>query len=187
MADLSSATRLVQRAREDLGRIDILVLNAGGPPAGRWDEFDATRYVEAMTATAGSAIAAVETVVPDMRANGWGRVVAITSQTVREPLDHLALSGVARTALTAFLKTMSNDVAAQGITVNTVQPGSHETDRLRSLLGDRIDSAAEAIPVRRLGDPDDFGRVVAFLCSESARFITGVSIPVDGGVSHGLQ
>lgn len=187
VAQIDGARNTAVAAVDHFGGIDILVLNAGGPPAGGWDAFGADRYVEAVAATAGSAIAAIEVAVAGMRQRSWGRVIAITSQTVREPLGNLALSGVARTALTAYLKTMAREVAAEGVTVNTVQPGSHDTDRLRSLHGDNLSAAAKTIPVGRVGEAEDFGRAVAFLCSESAKFITGVSLPVDGGVSHGLQ
>jgi 3-oxoacyl-[acyl-carrier protein] reductase len=118
---------------------------------------------------------------------GWGRVIGITSTSVREPSPMLILSNTARAGVTAFLKTLATEVAPSGVTVNTVQPGLHATPRLAELYGDRIAQAAAAIPTRRLGDPDDFGATVAFLCSEHARFLTGASVPVDGGATGSLQ
>jgi 3-oxoacyl-[acyl-carrier protein] reductase len=117
-----------------------------------------------------SMIAMTKLVVPQMQSRKWGRVVAITSIAVRQPIANLILSNTARAGLTGFLKTVSREVAGDGVTVNTVQPGTHDTDRIRQLYG--------ATP--------DFGSVVAFLCSESAKFITGVNLQVDGGAYTGL-
>jgi len=124
--------------------------------------------------------------IPPMQERGWGRVVAITSISVRQPIDQLILSNTARAGLTAFLKTTATEVASDGVTVNTVQPGLHATDRLTQLYDD-LEVVASRLPTGVLGDPGDFGRVVAFVCSESARSITGASIPVDGGAAKGLQ
>ena len=122
-----------------------------------------------------------------MRERGWGRVVAITSISVREPIDRLILSNTARAGLTGFLKTLAREVAADGVTVNSLQPGLHATARLQSVYGDDLASVAAGIPTGTLGDPADFARLAAFLCSDSARFVTGAAIPVDGGATHGLQ
>jgi 3-oxoacyl-[acyl-carrier protein] reductase len=122
-----------------------------------------------------------------MRERRWGRVVAITSVSVRQPIAGLILSNTARAGVTGFLKTLALEVAADGVTVNSVQPGSHATDRLRALHGGDLTAAAAAVPVGEVGDPDDFGAVVAFLCSEHARFITGAAVPVDGGAYKALQ
>jgi len=116
---------------------------------------------------------------------GWGRIVAVTSVGVKQPITRLAASGTARAGAPWYLKALSAEVAGEGITVNSVQPGSHDTDRLRS-LGLDLDQLAQEIPVGFVGDADDFGAVVAFLCSEQARFVTGVSVLVDGGVHQGI-
>jgi 3-oxoacyl-[acyl-carrier protein] reductase len=116
--------------------------------------------------------------VPAMQARGWGRVVAITSISVRQPIANLILSNTARAGATAFLKTLARELRADGVTVNSVQPGSHDTERLRSLHG--------GPPQGRVGDPGDFGKVVAFLCSEAAAFVTGAHLNVDGGEYPGL-
>jgi 3-oxoacyl-[acyl-carrier protein] reductase len=128
--------------------------------------------------------------VPVMQEQQWGRVVAITSIAVRQPIANLILSNTARAALTAFLKTVAREVASDGVTVNSLQPGLHATERLRTLHGsggDAADDLAAGIPAHMLGDPDDFGAFAAFLCSDRARFVTGAAIPVDGGAYAGLQ
>jgi 3-oxoacyl-[acyl-carrier protein] reductase len=123
------------------------------------------------------------------QALGFGRVVAITSIAVRQPIPFLILSNTARAGATGFLKTLAREVAPDGVTVNSVLPGVHDTGRVRALYGgdaERAVAIAREVPVGRLGDPADFGRVVAFLCSESAGFITGAAIPVDGGADTHL-
>ena len=112
--------------------------------------------------------------------------MAITSTSVREPIDRLILSNTARAGLTAFLKTTAREVAGDGVTVNSVQPGLHETDRLTSVYDD-LEELAGTVPAKMLGDPTDFGQIVAFLCSEHARFVTGQALAVDGGATRGLQ
>ena len=134
-----------------------------------------------------SVVAMCKVAVPAMQERGWGRVVAITSISVRQPIATLILSNTARAGATAFLKTLAREVAADGVTVNSVQPGLHATDRLKQLHGGDTRGAAAGIPAGVVGDPADFGVVVAFLCSEQARFITGAAIPVDGGAYSGLQ
>ena len=192
VADVSHADeieRMVAETTARLGGIDILVANAGGPPPGNFASTPLDAYDTALRLNLTSTVAMCQAVVPGMRANGWGRIVAITSYSVREPIAHLILSNTARAGVTAFLKTLSREVARDGITVNTLQPGLHLTDRLSSLYPDReaVDAAARSVPTGTLGDPDDFGHVAAFLCSDHAKFITGASIPLDGGALRGLQ
>ena len=121
-----------------------------------------------------------------MQEQEWGRVVAITSMFVRQPSANLILSNTARSGATAFLKTLAREVAASGVTVNSVQPGSHATDRLKEVYGAGLDDQVKTIPARKLGRPEDFGAVVTFLCSDQAAFITGAAIPIDGGSYAGL-
>jgi 3-oxoacyl-[acyl-carrier protein] reductase len=190
VADVSTpegATGFVDAARAALGGIDILVPNAGGPPAGTFgtiDDVDA--YARAFALNALSTIAMCRAAVPAMQAQRWGRVVAITSISVRQPIPNLILSNTARAGVTGFLKTLAAEVAPDGVTVNSLQPGLHATERLGALHGDGADLGA-AIPVRHVGDPADFGAFVAFLCSDAASYVTGAAIPVDGGVAGGLQ
>ena len=124
--------------------------------------------------------------VPGMREQGWGRIVAITSLAVRQPIASLILSNTARAGATGFLKTLASEVAKDGITVNSLQPGMHNTERVSGLFGGNTDALASTIPTGTIGEADDFGRAAAFLCSEHARFITGTAIPVDGGANAAL-
>jgi 3-oxoacyl-[acyl-carrier protein] reductase len=189
VADVSTtggATGFVSAATEALGGLDVLVTNAGGPPPGTFASTDLDAYAPALELNLLSVVAMCQAAVPSMQAAGWGRIVAITSIFVRQPSPTLILSNTARAGATAFLKTLAREVASQGITVNSVQPGSHDTARLRATYGDDISTAAAGVPVGFVGDAGDFGQVVAFLCSEQARFITGAHLPVDGGVYAGL-
>ena len=176
----------VEQATKILGHIDILILNSGGPPAGTFTSTSVESYDKAFANGLMSMIAMTKLVVPQMQSRKWGRVVAITSIAVRQPIANLILSNTARAGLTGFLKTVSREVAGDGVTVNTVQPGTHDTDRIRQLYGATPDAKALDIPAGFVGDPKDFGSVVAFLCSESAKFITGVNLQVDGGAYTGL-
>lgn len=178
----------VAAAREALGgTIDILVTNAGGPPAGTFASTPLESYPSALELNLLSVVGMCKTAVPDMQAQRWGRVVAITSVSVRQPIANLILSNTARAGVTGFLKTLAREVAGDGVTVNSVQPGFHATDRITALNGGAMpDAGALGIPAGTLGDPADFGRIVAFLCSEHARFVTGSHLPVDGGSYAGL-
>jgi 3-oxoacyl-[acyl-carrier protein] reductase len=189
VADVSTedgALEFVRAARDALGGIDILVTNGAGPPPGNFASTDLERYRVAIELNCLAAIAMCTEAVPAMREQRWGRVVAITSIGVRQPIPTLILSNTARTGLTAFLKTLAREVAADGVTVNSLQPGLHETGRLRELYGGDLTEAAATIPAGSLGHPDDFGRIAAFVCSDAARFMTGVALHVDGGAFQGL-
>jgi 3-oxoacyl-[acyl-carrier protein] reductase len=180
------ATGFVDAATEALGSVDILVTNAGGPPPGTFTTTDVDLYAPALALNLLSVVAMCKAAVPAMQERKWGRVVAITSISVRQPIGGLILSNTARAGATGFLKTLAREVASDGVTVNSVLPGLHATDRLRSLYGGDVEGAARDIPAGVVGDPDDFGAVVAFLCSESARFVTGTALQVDGGAYAGL-
>ncbi|HYH52352.1 MAG TPA: SDR family oxidoreductase [Acidimicrobiia bacterium] len=179
------ARRFVVDARAALGGLDVLVPNAGGPPAGNFEAIPFEEYPQALALNLLSTVAMCQEAVPGMRAQRFGRIVAITSISVRQPIANLILSNTARAGVTGFLKTLAREVAADGVTVNSVQPGSHATDRIVTLYGSE-EAAATGVPAGVLGRPEDFGAVVAFLCSDSARFITGAAIPVDGGAYAGL-
>jgi 3-oxoacyl-[acyl-carrier protein] reductase len=169
----AGAAGFVEAAREALGGIDVLVTNAGGPPPGNFESTAIESYPEALDLNLMSIVAMCKAAVPEMRERGWGRVVAITSLAVRQPMADLILSNTARAGATGFLKTLAREVAADGVTVNSVQPGRHDTERLRA-LGHHDESAP-------IGRPEDFGAVVTFLCSEQAKFLTGAAVHVDGG------
>lgn len=182
-ADVSTpqgAAGFVDLAAAALGGVDILVPNAGGPPPGNFESTDVEAYPDALSLNLLSVVAMCKAAVPAMREQRWGRIVAITSLSVRQPMANLILSNTARAGATAFLKTLALEVAEQDITVNTVQPGVHRTPRLDALYtGDQLDAM-------RTGDADDFGAHVAFLCSEAAKFTTGVQLHVDGGAYTAL-
>ena len=180
------AAMFVEMARDRLGHIDVLVANGGGPKPGNFASLTVDDYLPALQQSLLSVVAMCEAAVPAMRERKWGRVVAITSLSVRQPIANLILSNTARAGVTGFLKTLAREVAGDGVTVNSVQPGIHATDRITQLYGSTPNAQQLGIPAGEVGDPADFGRVVAFLCSESARFITGAHVPVDGGSYAGL-
>jgi 3-oxoacyl-[acyl-carrier protein] reductase len=186
VSDPDGAHGFVTDAEAALGPLDILVTNAGGPPPGTFATTAYEAYPPALDLNLLSVVALCQAAVPGMQARGWGRVVAITSISVRQPLGGLILSNTARAGATGFLKTLALEVAGDGVTVNSLQPGSHDTDRLRSLYGGDLSGAAAGSPTGELGRPEDFGAVAAFLCSDQARFITGAAIPVDGGAYRAL-
>ena len=168
--------RLVQAAVDRWGRVDVVVGNAGGPPTGRALDVTDEQILAAVNANMLASVRLARAAVPHMRAAGWGRIVFVASASVRQPIPDLALSNVSRTALWAWTKTAAQDLAETGITVNLAAPGLHATDRLveRGVTG-------------RTGDPADFGKIVAFLCSEQAAFINGAAIDVNGGAVAGLH
>jgi 3-oxoacyl-[acyl-carrier protein] reductase len=179
VAGTPGGSAFVEAVTDALGGIDILVTNAGGPPAGNFAETEVESYAGAIALNLMSVVAMCKAAVPPMQERGWGRVVAITSLAVRQPYPGLILSNTARAGATGFLKTLAREVAVDGVTVNSVQPGLHRTDRVKELYGDSVDE----LP---MGSPDDFGAIVAFLCSEQAKFLTGAQIHVDGGAYQAL-
>ena len=185
VSDAAGGAAFVAAATEALGGLDIVVANAGGPPPGTFASTPLERYAPALDLNLMSVVGMARAAIPAMQAQRWGRFVAITSVSVRQPIPTIILSNTARAGVTGFLKTVALEVARDGVTVNTVQPGLHATDRAVQ-LGDPSAMAA-GIPVGSLGDPADFGSIVAFLCSEQAKFVTGAQLHVDGGTFGGLQ
>jgi 3-oxoacyl-[acyl-carrier protein] reductase len=184
--------RLVEAGIERFGRIDILVTNAGGPPAGTFDQLTREQWDEAIKLTLLSAVELARQVLPGMRERRWGRIINITSIAVKQPVDGLLLSNSLRAGLTGFARTLANEVASEGITVNNVMPGYTRTERLVELLeflaqkqGTSIEEVRgtweKEIPMGRLGEPPELAATIAFLASERASYITGTSIQVDGG------
>jgi 3-oxoacyl-[acyl-carrier protein] reductase len=187
VSTVDGATTFIDDAVTALGApLDILVTNAGGPPPGTFASTPIDAYAGALDLNLLSVVAMCQAAVPSMQQRGWGRVVAITSIAVRQPIPGLILSNTARAGATGFLKTLALEVAGDGVTVNSVQPGSHDTDRLRRMYGGDLTGAAAATPAGVVGRPEDFGAVAAFLCSDQARFITGAALPVDGGAYRAL-
>ena len=188
VADVGSeegSADFLQFAASALNGVDVLVCNCGGPPGGWPTHTSVAQYELAFRQILVSAVSMCSAVVPHMEQQGWGRIVAISSHAVREPSPNIAASSTARAALGSYLKVLSRELAPKGITVNSVQPGAHDTARMAQLSLD-MGEIVSRIPVGKLGCPDDFGRIVAFLCSSSAQFVTGTSLLVDGGVSRGL-
>ena len=179
------ATAFIDAAGQALGPLDIVIANCGGPPPGTFASTTIDAYRQANDAAMLASIAICRAAIPAMQERGWGRVVAITSYGVRQPPPQLIASAAARAGLTAFLKVTAREVAAQGVTVNSIQPGAHDTARLRSNNID-LEALAARLPTGVIGDAADFGQAVAFLCSQPARFITGSALVVDGGASLGI-
>lgn len=174
------------------GDVDILVTNAGGPPPGTWSDWSRDDFIRALDANMLTPIALMQAVLPGMIARRWGRVVNITSAAVRSPIPALGLSNTARTGLTGFVAGTSRQVAPEGVVINNLLPGIHDTDRATALdtgvsKAEGIDMAEArrrreaTIPARRYGRPQEFGAACAFLCSQHAGFVIGQNLLLDGG------
>ena len=199
-ADLSEpagAARAVAAAREALGRVDILVTNTGGPPSGPFEDHDAEVWRRAIAQNLESVVNLVREVLPEMKERHWGRIVNVTSISVKQPVAGLILSNSLRAGVTGFAKTVANEAAPFGVTVNNVLPGYTRTERLvdlaEAIAGRAGGTVADAyagweaeIPMGRLAEPAELAALAAFLCSEQAAYITGQSIAVDGGWIKGL-
>ena len=200
-ADLSRTDGIEQVVRatlERFGRVDVLVTNAGGPPVGPLESHDWATWERAVELTLRSAVELTRAVLPGMRERRWGRILHVTSLTVKQPIDGLMLSTSIRAAVTGFSRTLANEVAAHGVTVNTILPGYMNTERVVEL--NQINATREGvpvrdveqrvigqIPVRRIGEPRELAALAAFLASDQASYITGQSILVDGGWARGLM
>jgi 3-oxoacyl-[acyl-carrier protein] reductase len=192
----SDLERVVKTTVERFGGVDILFNNAGGPKPGMFDSLTDDDWQSAFELNLMSAIRLTRLCLPHMRAKHWGRVITSTSSSVKQPLPTLMLSNAVRSATTAWSKTLSDQVAQDGITVNTLAPGRIDTERIRQIDDDlakrqgrpRADverDSLNTIPLRRYGRPDEFGAAAAFLASEPAAYITGVTLLVDGGLFRG--
>jgi 3-oxoacyl-[acyl-carrier protein] reductase len=184
---------LVRRAEEAYGPVDVLVLNSGGPPPGGAADMSAEQAAAAVNQLLLQHIRLTSLVLPGMRRRGWGRIIAVGSSGVQQPLPNLALSNMARAGLAGYLKTLAAEVAGDGVTVNMVLPGRIDTDRVASLDAaaagrsgkqpDEVRAASEAaIPAGRYGRPEEFAAVVAFLAGNPASYVTGEQIRCDGGM-----
>jgi 3-oxoacyl-[acyl-carrier protein] reductase len=180
--------RLVQATVGAFGGVDVLVLNGGGPPAGAAVDLTAEDVEEAVALLLTSHVTLVARCLPHLRSSERGRIVAIESSSVREPLPNLALSNAVRPGVVGWLKTLARELGPDGITVNVIAPGRIDTDRLRSVYGPDGPSPADLaqVPARRLGTPAEIAAVVAFLASDRAAYVTGAVVPVDGGLTRGL-
>ncbi|WP_170399439.1 SDR family oxidoreductase [Ruegeria arenilitoris] len=191
VTSVEGQARVIEAAQD----VDILVTNAGGPPPGLWTDWEREDFIKALDANMLTPIALMKALLPGMIDKGWGRVVNITSQSVRAPIAVLGLSNAARTGLTGYVAGTARQVAAHGVTINNLLPGIHATDRADSLDGGvaakqgiSIDEAranrAATIPARRYGSRQEFGATCAFLCSQHAGYIVGQNILLDGGANN---
>ncbi len=198
VTDDQQVARLVEQTNERYGRIDICVTNAGGPPAKPFDATTVDDWRRAVDLNLMSTLFLARAVLPGMRDRRWGRLVTITSLTVKQPVDNLILSNSVRAAVVGLVKTLSNEYGPHNVLVNNVCPGYTATDRLGELSATLAKSSGvpqseiekrwtSQIPLQRLAKPEEFADVVVFLCSDRASYVTGQSIVVDGGFARGLM
>lgn len=197
VSDPASAALLVAEAAKHYGRLDILLCNAGGPPATTFANAPLSAWQDALDLNLLSAIHLCRVAVPVMRQARWGRIIAVASVAASQPLPGLILSTTARAGLLGFCKALSDEVAPEGITVNVVSPGFILTDRVQKLAETRaaeagttaaaaLEAMARQIPAGRIGDPAEFAAAVAFLASERASYVTGTVLAVDGGLTRSI-
>ena len=197
LAQKADVARVAAEAERAFGRVEVLVTNAGGPPAGPFEAHSAETWEAAVRLNLTSVVELTRAVLPGMKGRRWGRIINVTSIAVKQPVDNLILSNSVRAAVTGFARTLANEVAPFGITVNNVMPGYTRTQRVDDLAARNAElrgttmaterAAWETqIPMGRLGEPSEFAAMVAFLASERASYTTGASIPVDGGWIRGL-
>lgn len=191
VGDVSTDTgrkSILDAATHQLGTVDILVTNSGGPPFGTFESHEIEAWESAYRLLLESTVGMIKGVLPEMKKQQWGRIITISSQAIKQPVEGLVLSNSVRASLLGLVKTLSNELGSFNITVNNVLPGYTETERLKHLMDQNPDlkSITEEIPVGRIALPDEFAAVVAFLASERASYITGISLPVDGGWIKGI-
>ena len=181
--------RIISSVLNEYGHVDILVTNSGGPPSGLLEEFDLADWQQAYELLLASAVDLVKGFLPGMKENKWGRIISITSQAVKQPVEKLGLSNSVRASVVGLIKTLSNELGEFNITANNVMPGYTETGRLEKLIeqNPNFAQAKNEIPLRRFGKPEEFAAAVTFLASERASYITGVSLAVDGGWIKGIM
>jgi 3-oxoacyl-[acyl-carrier protein] reductase len=188
LTDPAHLQALVERTLEAFGGIDVLVLNGGGPERTTAADVTAETLEHAVELLLTSSVRLAGLCLPHLKASGHGRIVAITSSSVREPIPNLALSNAVRPGLVGWLKTLARELGADGVTVNAIAPGRIATERLQEVYGEAGPSEEDlaAIPLGRIGEPREVGEVVAFLASDRAAYVTAAVLPVDGGLTRGL-
>lgn len=188
ISDPTSNQRIVDAALKEFGRVDILVTNTGGPPTGKFETLAMKDWDEAVKQLLTSAIMLIKGFLPGMKERKWGRIITITSMAVKQPVNNLILSNAVRSSLVGLVKSLANEVGEFHITVNNVMPGYTRTERLKELMDTNpsFASVTSEIPLRRLGEPEELAAAIAFLASERAAYITGVSLAVDGGWIRGV-
>lgn len=179
----SDRDKMIKSALQYYKNIDILVTNTGGPPTGKFDELKQEDWNKAYDLLLGSVVSLIRGVLPGMKNNEWGRIITITSQAVKQPVENLILSNAVRASVVGLMKTLATELGPHNITVNNVMPGYTQTNRLKKLIvaNPAFNEAINEIPLKRFGNPEEFAAAVAFLASDRASYITGVSLPVDGG------
>ena len=183
ITDEAQRKNLVEKSVQSFGAIEILVTNTGGPAAGPFEQFNLDDWKHLYNLLFLSAVDIIQQVLPGMKQKGWGRILTITSVAVKQPADNLISSNAVRTSLLGLVKSLSNEVAANGITVNNILPGYTSTNRLEGLIekNPKVNGVKETIPMKRFGKPEEFAAAAAFLVSNRASYITGQSLAVDGG------
>src|SRR6266540_1793958 len=190
--DPGALRAVVDRTLEQFGRLDIIVNNTGGPPAGTFEDFGDEEWQNAWELTLMSTLRLTRFALPALRRSGRGRIVNITSSAVKEPSEGLLLSNTYRPGVIGWAKTLSQDEGPHGITVNSIAPGYIDTERMKNLYAGGADPEGDRrrdeglIPARRFGDPAEIGDLCAFLCSARAAYLSGITILVDGGLAKGL-
>lgn len=176
-------SRIIAETLQEHEAIDILVINTGGPPAGKFEDLATSQWDETYRLLLASAVALVYGFLPGMKTREWGRIIAITSQAVKQPVPNLILSNSVRASVLGLMKTLASELGGYNITVNNVMPGFTETPRLERLIASNpsFKEAVHEVPLQRFGQPEEFAAAVTFLASARASFITGASLPVDGG------
>jgi 3-oxoacyl-[acyl-carrier protein] reductase len=180
-----AARTLTQSALEKLGGLDILVTNAGGPPKGRFDTIVSEQWEESFQSLFMSVVESMQVAIPEMSRSGWGRILLLTSVAGKEPIPDLTVSSSIRAGVHGLVNAVSKEVGPSGITINAILPTFTATDRLHDLNVD-LEARSRSIPMRRLGKPEELGKLVAFLASDLAGFITGQAIAYDGGALAGI-
>lgn len=186
VGDLSNAEdrqRIVSQTLNEFGSIDILVTNTGGPTSGKFESLSQEDWDRTYQLLLASAVSLIQSFLPSMKTNPWGRIISITSQAVKQPVENLILSNSVRASVVGLIKTLASELGEYNITANNVMPGYTNTNRLQSLIekNPSFANAVNEIPLKRFGDPKEFAAAVTFLASERASYITGTSIAVDGG------
>jgi 3-oxoacyl-[acyl-carrier protein] reductase len=183
LSETDDRKRMIETALETFKVVDILITNSGGPPTGKFEELEPEEWQNAYELLLISATELIRGFLPGMKENHWGRVITITSQAVKQPVDNLILSNSIRASVVGLMKTLANEFGGYGITVNNVMPGYTQTSRLTKLIEQNpsFANAKANIPLGRFGRPEEFAAAVTFLASERASYITGVSLAVDGG------
>ena len=181
--------RILSYSKSKIKSIDVLVTNSGGPKPGSFDDHDNEDWRDAYSLLVESTVSMIRGVLPDMKEQKWGRIITITSQAVKQPVEGLILSNSVRSAILGLVKTLSIELGKHNITVNNVLPGYTLTDRLETLIrqrGTSLENISVNVPLKRVGLPNEFAAAVAFLASEKASYINGVSLPIDGGWIKGI-